>query len=193
MSNFYLDNEDIKFNLDHLPLADLAAMQEDGFRDAGVFDYAPTDAADAIDNYFRVLDLVGDIAGNHIAPLSEEIDREGSTWCDGVVTYAPGLRRSLDLLAQADMMGFTLPYRFGGLNCPATVYSMTNEMISRADASLMNIYGLQGIAETINAFATEDIKQYYLPRMASGEWTGAMVLTEPDAGSDLQAVKTRCF
>ena len=90
-------------------------------------------------------------------------------------------------------MGFTLPYRFGGVNCPNLVYTMSNEIVSRADASLMNIYGLQGIAETINAFASEEIKQEYLPRMSSGEWTGAMVLTEPDAGSDLQSVKTRCY
>ncbi len=57
----------------------------------------------------------------------------------------------------------------------------------------MNIYGLQGIAETINAFASEEIKQEYLPDMADGKWTGAMVLTEPDAGSDLQAVKCRAY
>jgi alkylation response protein AidB-like acyl-CoA dehydrogenase len=55
----------------------------------------------------------------------------------------------------------------------------------------MNMFGLQGIAETINAFANEEIKHEILPRFAEGEVTGAMVLTEPDAGSDLQAVK--CF
>ena len=68
---------------------------------------------------------------------------------------------------------------------------MATEIISRADASLMNIFGLQGIAETINAFANDEIKDEYLPRFASGEVTGAMVLTEPDAGSDLQAVRLR--
>jgi len=109
------------------------------------------------------------------------------------VTYAPGIAEAIKRLGQADMMGFTLPYRFGGLNCPTLLYTMTNDMISRADASLMNIYGLQGIAETINAFASEEIKADYLPRMASGEWTGAMVLTEPDAGSDLQAVKVQAY
>jgi hypothetical protein len=65
---------------------------------------------------------------------------------------------------------------------------MAIEMISRADASLMNIFGLQGIAETINAFADDAIKDEYLPPFAEGRVTGAMVLTEPDAGSDLQAV-----
>ncbi|MGD0898272.1 MAG: acyl-CoA dehydrogenase family protein, partial [Thermoguttaceae bacterium] len=96
-------------------------------------------------------------------------------------------------LTQADLMGFTLPRKFGGLNCPSLVYTMANEMISRADCSLMNLFGLQGIAETIYAFANDAIKDEYLPRFCSGLVTGAMVLTEPDAGSDLQAVRLRAF
>ena len=193
MANFLLDNPDLLFHLEHLPLGEIAERQEEGFRDAAEFDYAPADADDAVDNYRRVLELVGDIAGNQIAPLSEGIDREGPTWDDGEVTYASGIRRSLDLLAQADMMGFTLPRRYGGLNCPATVYAMATEMVSRADASLMNIFGLQGIAETINAFADQDQKARFLPRFAAGEVTGAMVLTEPDAGSDLQNVQLKAW
>ena len=92
-------------------------------------------------------------------------------------------RESLNALAKADVMGFTLPHRFGGLNFPNLIYSMAIEMVSRADASLMNIFGLQGIAETINFFADEEIKQQYLHDFAAGKVTGAMVLTEPDAGS----------
>ena len=90
-------------------------------------------------------------------------------------------------------MGFTLPYKYGGLNLPCVLYTMSNDIVSRADAALMNLYGLQGIAETINNFASDDIKEQILPRMASGELTGAMVLTEPDAGSDLQSVKTQAY
>jgi len=194
MANFYTDNEDIQFLVSHMDLGRVANIMEEGFRFHKEFDFAPEDAADAVDNYARILNSMGQIAGDDIAPTAEDTDKVGNVLNDdGTVTRPAGIDKSIRLLGQAQVMGFTLPYRFGGLNCPATVYSMTNEMISRADASLMNIYGLQGIAETINAFATEDIKQYYLPRMASGEWTGAMVLTEPDAGSDLQAVKTRCF
>jgi alkylation response protein AidB-like acyl-CoA dehydrogenase len=112
---------------------------------------------------------------------------------DGLVTYAKGTRENLEKLAQAEVMGFTLPHRFGGLNFPETVYTMAIEIVSRADASLMNIFGLQGIAETINAFASEEIKQQYLHDFSAGIITGAMVLTEPDAGSDLQAIKLRAF
>jgi hypothetical protein len=193
--NFFTDNDDIQFLLNHIDVAELARIQEDDFADAknGV-DYAPSDAADALDNYVRILTIVGDLAANTIAPRAEQVDREGHQLNEnGTVTLHPLVRDNLRRLAQADLMGFTLPRRFGGLNCPNLVYSMANEIVSRADASLMNIFGLQGIAETINAFASEEIKKEYLPRFAKGELTGAMVLTEPDAGSDLQAARLRAF
>jgi alkylation response protein AidB-like acyl-CoA dehydrogenase len=193
--NFFTDNEDIQFLFRHIDLAETARIQEDDFADAkNRVDYAPTDAEDAIDNYRRILEIVGDLAGNTIAPRAEQIDREGHRLNeDGTVTLHPLVRDNLRRLGQADLMGFTLPRRCGGLNCPNLIYSMAIEIVSRADASLMNIFGLQGIAETINAFAGEEIKNEYLPRFASGEVTGAMVLTEPDAGSDLQAVRLRAF
>ena len=194
MGNFFTDNDDIQFLFDHIDLAEIASVQEDGFTqtDGPGREYAPLDAADAIDNYRRVLTIVGDVAANHVAPRAEQVDREGNTLNDdGTVTLGEGVQQNLKALAQADLMGFTLPRKYGGLNCPNLIYTMAIEMISRADASLMNIFGLQGIAETINAFASEEIKNEYLPRFASGEFTGAMVLTEPDAGSDLQAVSLR--
>jgi alkylation response protein AidB-like acyl-CoA dehydrogenase len=191
MANFFTDNDDIQFLFGHMDVPRLAAIQEDDFAYAREFDFAPTDAADAVDNYRRILTVLGELAADTIAPTAEETDQLGNTLnADGSVTRPPGIQLALKRLSQADLMGFTLPYRFGGLNCPNLVYTMSNDIISRADASLMNLYGLQGIADTINAFADEAIKQQYLPRMASGEWTGAMVLTEPDAGSDLQSVKT---
>ena len=194
MASFYTDNDDIQFLFGHFDMARLAGIMEEDFRFRDQFDFAPADAADAVDNYERFLKVIGQLAAEIIAPTAEETDQVGNVLNeDGSVTYAPGIREALKRLSQADMMGFTLPYRFGGLNCPNLLYTMSNEMISRADASLMNVYGLQGIAETINAFASEEIKQQYLPRMANGEWTGAMVLTEPDAGSDLQAVKVRAW
>jgi alkylation response protein AidB-like acyl-CoA dehydrogenase len=194
MANFYRDNDDIQFLFKHIDLGNLATICENGFKFAGEFDYAPADADEAMQNYDMVLDSLGQLSGDFIAPRAEDIDREGNTLNeDGTVTYAKGIRESLEKLAKADVMGFTLPYRFGGLNFPNLVYTMAIEIVSRADASLMNIFGLQGIAETINAFASEEIKEKYLYDFAAGKVTGAMVLTEPDAGSDLQAVKLRAF
>ncbi|MFA5293647.1 MAG: acyl-CoA dehydrogenase family protein [Phycisphaerae bacterium] len=194
MANFYKDNDDIQFLFRHVDMAGAANMMEEGFKFAKEFDYAPADAADAIENYDLVLDSIGKLSGDFIAPRSEDIDRQGSTLNeDGTVSYADGTRESLDMLAKAHVMGSTLPHRFSGLNFPNLAHSISIEIVSRADASLMNLFGLQGIAETINAFASEEIKQKYLHDFAAGKVTGAMVLTEPDAGSDLQSCKLRAF
>jgi alkylation response protein AidB-like acyl-CoA dehydrogenase len=154
----------------------------------------PRSAEEAIQNYDMVLDSLGQLCAEFIAPRAEDVDRQGNTLNeDGSVTRAKPIQESIEKLSQAEVMGFTLPHRFGGLNFPNLVYTMAIEILSRADAALMNIFGLQGIAETINAFASEEIKQKYLRDFSSGRVTGAMVLTEPDAGSDLQAVKLRAF
>ena len=194
MANFYRDNSDIQFLFRHTDVRKLAAICEENFKFAGEFDYAPANADEAVQNYDMVLDSLGQLSADFIAPRAEQVDRDGNTLnADGSVTYAKGIRESIEKLSQAEVMGFTLPHRFGGLNFPNLVYSMAIEIVSRADASLMNIFGLQGIAETINAFASEEIKQKYLYDFAAGRVTGAMVLTEPDAGSDLQAVKLRAY
>jgi len=195
VANFYTDNPDILFHLDSLDLDRLVRIRERDFAEADEYDYAPADVPDALDSYRRTLNLVGEIAGETIAPLSPDIDIDGSHLChdEGCVHYAPGIAKALKVLAQADLMGATLPRRFGGLNLPGIIYTMATEIVSRADASLMNVFGLQGIAETINLFASEEQKQAYLPRFASGDVTGAMVLTEPDAGSDLQNVQLRAW
>ena len=194
MGNFYRDNSDIQFLFKHIDLGKLAAICEENFKFAKDFDYAPASTDEAVQNYDMVLDSLGQLSADFIAPRAEQVDREGNTLNeDGSVTYAKGIRESIEKLAQAEVMGFTLPHRFGGLNFPNLIYSMAIEIVSRADASLMNIFGLQGIAETINAFASEEIKQKYLHKFSAGKVTGAMVLTEPDAGSDLQAVKLRAF
>ena len=194
MANFYRDNDDIQFLFRHIEMGKLAAICEENFKFASEFDYAPADTDETIQNYDMVLDSLGQLSADFIAPRAEDVDRQGNTLNeDGSVTYAKGISESLEKLAKAEVMGLILPYRFGGLNFPNLVYSMATEIVSRADASLMNIFGLQGIAETINAFASEEIKQKYLHDFAAGKVTGAMVLTEPDAGSDLQAVKLRAF
>ncbi|MHC4927887.1 MAG: acyl-CoA dehydrogenase family protein [Planctomycetota bacterium] len=194
MGNFYKDNDDIRFLFEHMDLNKVSQLQEEGFKYAGQFDTAPEDATEAKQNYDMVLDSIGQLSADFIAPRSEDVDRQGNTLNeDGTVSYADGIADALGALAKADVMGFTLPHRFGGLNFPNTVYSMAIEMVSRADASLMNIFGLQGIAETINFFADEEIKEHYLHDFASGKVTGAMVLTEPDAGSDLQACDLKAF
>jgi alkylation response protein AidB-like acyl-CoA dehydrogenase len=194
MANFYSDNDDIKFLFRHVDMGTSAEICEEDFKFAGEFDHAPADVDEAIQNYEMVLNSLGQLCSEFIAPRAEDVDRQGNVLNEnGTVTRAKGIAEAIEKLGQAEVMGFTLPHRFGGLNFPNIIYSMAIEILARADAALMNIFGLQGIAETINAFASEEIKQKYLHDFSAGKVTGAMVLTEPDAGSDLQSVKLRAF
>jgi alkylation response protein AidB-like acyl-CoA dehydrogenase len=191
VANFFLDNQDIRFLFDYINVRELAALQERFAENDGA-EYVPGDAEETVDDYRRILEIVGDVAGNTIAPNAKEVDREGNKLNeDGTVTLHPNVQENLKRMTQADLMGFTLPRKYGGINCPNLIYTMAIEIVSRADASFMNFFGLQGIGETINAFASQEIKDEVLPLFCEGKATGAMVLTEPDAGSDLQAVRLR--
>ncbi len=191
MSNFFKDNQDLQFTLESLDLAEVVSLREEGFKNAGSFDFAPADLKDALDNYKRVLTVLGEVTGERIAPRSRQVDEEGPHFENGLVTYHPLTVKNLDDLKNAGVMGVMLPHRYGGLNFPTTIYTMMTEMVARADGSLQNLFGLQDIAETICEFGSEEQRQKYLPRFASGEADGSMDLTEPDSGSDLQSVRLK--
>lgn len=187
MSNFYNDNPDLKHHLCHPLMRKIVEMKERNFSDAEKFDYAPLDYEDAMDSYEKVLEIAGEISGEIVAQNAEDVDHEGPHVVDGHVVYARGTQKNLDALVKAGLMGISLPRRYNGLNFSLVPYIMAADMVSRADAGFVNIWGLQDCAETIYEFADEDQRQRFLPRVCAGE-TMAMDLTEPDAGSDLQAV-----
>ena len=187
MSNFYNDNPDLKHHLSHPLMRKIVEMKERNFSDAEKFDYAPLDYEDAMDSYEKVLEIAGGISGEIVAQNAEDVDHEGPHVVDGHVVYAKGTQKNLDALVKAGLMGISLPRRYNGLNFSLVPYIMAADMVSRADAGFVNIWGLQDCAETIYEFADEDQRQRFLPRVCAGE-TMAMDLTEPDAGSDLQAV-----
>ncbi|MDR2079520.1 MAG: acyl-CoA dehydrogenase family protein [Treponema sp.] len=193
MENFLNDNEDILFHLEHLDLDRIIRFKEEEFTQAEQFSFAPKDAADARDSYRKVLEIIGEICGEFIAPNAPRVDEEGPRLdlSKNQVTLNPATQKAMDMFAQADLMGFCIPRRYGGLNMPSTILCIASELLSRADASCLNFGLQQDIAETINKFASEEQKQAVLPRLCSGEWSSSMILTEPDAGSDLQAVNLK--
>ncbi len=190
-ANFYLDNPDLTRRLEGLDLAEAIDTLEDGYGYAASYPDAPRNYRDAIDNYRRLLTLLGEICAEEIAPRAAEAAEQGVSCDDGAVCYADATSEALDLLRQAELMGAMLPREYGGLNLPETVYGMMIEIVSRAEAGLMTIFGLQEISATIAEYGDDEMKQRLLPRFARGEVTGAMVLTEPDAGSDLGVVQTK--
>ena len=187
MANFYLDNPSLQHHLHHPLMQRIVELKERGYADKDTFDYAPFDFEDAMDSYEKVLEIVGEICGDIIAPNAEGVDHEGPTVSGGRVTYASGTQRNLDAVRQAGLMGIAMPRRYNGLNFPIVPYIMAADMVSRADAGFENLWGLQDCAETLYEFGNEDQRRRYIPRVCEGE-TMSMDLTEPDAGSDLQSV-----
>lgn len=190
MANFYTDNKDLRFHLFHPQMDKLVRLKENDYSDKEKYDYAPLDFEDAMDSYEKVMEIVGEICGDIIAPNAEEVDHDGPTLVDNQVHYAKGTTQNYQTLVDAGLIGLSLPRKFDGLNFSIVPYVMAAEIVSRADAGFANIWGLQDCAETIHEFGSEEIKNEFLPRFNLGA-TAAMDLTEPDAGSDLQAVQLK--
>jgi hypothetical protein len=189
--NFFTDNLDLQFHLEQLDLREIVEAMEQGYTTHTQYPSAPRNYADAKDNYRMLLTLLGEICATRIAPLAAAADEQGVQFDDGRVTYAAATQEALEVFRQADLMGVLIPWKYGGLNLPETIFQMMIEVISRADAGLMTVVGIQAISAAIAEFADEEVKARVLPRFARGEASGAMVLTEPDAGSDLGVVQTR--
>jgi len=187
--NFYTENR--KFYLDQLDLSEIVADLENSYRDEGPM--ALHSYEEALRWYDMVLRNAGDICANFIWPRAEAVDEKGASFHDGVVEWAPETKENMRMLAQAGYMGGTLPRRYGGLNLPVTINNLIVEMVSQGDASLMNLFGLQDIAVTLYKFGNEEQKERVLPKFCRGEVSGSMALTEPDAGSDLQAVMLKAI
>ncbi|MDF9831656.1 acyl-CoA dehydrogenase family protein [Parabacteroides sp. PF5-6] len=187
MANYFLDTPGYKHHLHHPLMKRIVELKERNYTDKDKFDYAPFDFEDAMDSYEKVLEIVGEICDEIVAPNAEGVDHEGPTVKDGRVTYASGTQVNLDAVRKAGLMGMAMPRRYGGLNFPIVPYIMAADMVSRADAGFENLWGLQDCAETLYEFGNEDQRERYIPRICGGE-TMSMDLTEPDAGSDLQSV-----
>lgn len=187
MANHYTEHPELRFELNHPLMQRIVELKERNFRDKDEFDTAPLDHADAMDNYDRVLDIVGEIAGTTIADNAESVDLEGPHHEGDRVRYASGTQRNLDAMVSAGMNGMTMPRRYEGLNFPIMPYTMCAELVAASDAGFGNIWSLQDCIETLYEFGNEDQHARFIPRIAHGE-TMSMDLTEPDAGSDLQSV-----
>lgn len=188
--NFYTDNESLSFYLHHPEMAEIATLRENNFAEAGQHPEAPANAEEAIEQYDSVMRLLGEITADIVAPNAESVDHEGPHIENGRVVYAKGTQQNLQTMIRAGLYGMTLERKYNGLNFPRMLAVMAGETIARADVGFATIWGLQDCADTIQQFASQELKDKYLPRIYQGA-TCSMDLTEPDAGSDLQSVRLR--
>ena len=190
MGNFFTDKERLKFHLHHDLMQEIIRLKERDYADKDKYDFAPENFEDALDSYEKVLEIIGEITADVLAENAKEVDAEGPKIEDNAIVYAKGTQKNHEALKNAGLYGMSLPRQYGGLNFSYVPYVMAAEIVSRGDCGFANIWGLQDCAETIYEFASEEIKNEYLPRINKGA-TCSMDLTEPDAGSDLQAVRLK--
>ena len=187
MANYYTDQPEIAFHLEHPLMKRIVELKERNYADKDKYDEAPVNYEDAIENYKRILDITGEVAANIIEPNSESVDLEGPHLIDIRMHYASKTYENLDATRKAGLWGVSMPRQYGGLNLPNVVFSMLSEMISSADGGFQNIWSLQSCIDTLYEFGNDEQRAKYIPRICNGE-TMSMDLTEPDAGSDLQRV-----
>lgn len=190
MSNYYTDNENLKFHLNHPAMGRIVELKERGYSESAHCEDAPSCYDEAMENYGKVMEIIGEIAGEVIAHNAESVDQEGPHIENNAIVYAKGTQQNHEALRDAGLYGLSLPRKYDGLNFPYVPYVMAAEIVSRADAGFANIWGLQDCAETILEFGSEEQKAQYLPMIYQG-YTCSMDLTEPDAGSDLQSVRLK--
>jgi len=147
------------------------------------------DSADVLD---AILDEASTFASEVLDPLNQSGDREGCTWNDGAVTTPKGFKEAYKSFADAGWIGLPVPAEYGGQGLPSLLLGPTLEMWNGANVGFANGPLLnQGAIEAIEQFGSDEQKQRYIPKLVSGEWTGTMCLTEPQAGSDLAQVRTQ--
>ena len=171
--------KDMLFAIEHLARIDQVA-QIPGFEDAGL----ETAAA--------VLEECAKFNEGVVAPLNVEGDRNPSAWKDGQVTTPPGFKEAYRQFAEGGWQGLQHPADFGGQGLPKTIGAACGEMINSANLSFALCPLLtDGAIEALLTAGSDALKATYLEKLISGEWTGTMNLTEPQAGSDLSLVRTK--
>ena len=171
--------KDMLFDMQHLANIEQVA-QLPGFEDAG-FDTAQA-----------VLEECAKLCEGVLSPLNWEGDKNPSSWKDGVVTATPGFKEAYKQFAEGGWQGLQHPQDFGGQGLPKTIGSACGEMLNSANMSFALCPLLSdGAIEALLTAGSDDLKAIYLENLVSGKWTGTMNLTEPQAGSDLAAVRTR--
>lgn len=170
---------DIRFILEKVvPLAPVAATER--------FAEATPETVEA------VLTEAGKLCDEVMAPLLRAGDLHPARLENGVVRSSPGFREAYQQIAEGGWIAVAAPQDYGGMGLPQTICVAVNDMMSGANLALqLNPLLTQGQIEALEHHASEEIKALYIPKLISGEWSGTMNLTEPQAGSDVGALRSR--
>ena len=187
-TNFYLDNDDIKFHLTkRLDLNEIYQSLSPESQEA-------SGCANG-EEYWQLIDSmlesVGKFCAQEIAPKAVLVEKESISLVNGNVVLPPTVLANVRKLIELGCANLGVNPRFGGVGIPFVLETVAHEIIMRSCPSTgLNVVWYSSIAHVLDHYANEEIKERIIPRIASGEWSGSMALTEPDAGSDLGNLRT---
>jgi alkylation response protein AidB-like acyl-CoA dehydrogenase len=205
MANFFKDNEDLQYYFDKgIDWESLVQITEHDFADADGDGFSSTE--EAVDFYRDIIEMFGQFVAEEIKPYEKEIDEKGVDLIDGEVVFPERLTQIFDKIKELDLHGLPIPRELGGMNAPMMVYFINSEIMSRADVSVMAHHGFHaGIAMAALVLSALEGSTEIDPKtgriietrwkkaieeIAAGEAWGCMDITEPDAGSDMAALRT---
>lgn len=146
------------------------------------------------DTVAAILEAASELACKSLSPMNAIGDNEGCRFEDGKVFTPTGWKQAFDQFAQDGWMGLALPMDFGGQELPKFIAQPVNEMWHSANLSFVMFHAvIQGCSEILMKFGTQEQKDRYIEKFITGEWTAAMALTEPGAGTDLGELKTKAI
>ena len=177
------------------PLRDMSFVLNEVFEADKLWDsLAGLEGVVDADTAAAILEEAAKITSQVIAPLNRESDEQGSKWADGEVTAPDGFKDAYQTFCEGGWNGLGGNAEYGGMGMPKTLTAQVEEMLQSASMS----FGLApmltaGACLSIDAHATDELKETYLPNMYSGIWSGAMDLTEPHAGTDLGIIRSKAI
>jgi alkylation response protein AidB-like acyl-CoA dehydrogenase len=187
-SNYYSDNSDLEFQFEkRVDWDTLFLLTSDNDKET----MHVSSATEYKELFVDLMKQIGEVAGTSIAANQIKVSKQDLLLKSGEVEIPPAMAENIKILMDLGVSTIGISGRYDGLPSPVAVELPLVEMLYRAcPSTYLNVTWFSPIARMIDAFGSEDQKKRVIPRLASGEWSGNMALTEPDTGSDLGAIKT---
>ncbi|TGL57807.1 acyl-CoA dehydrogenase family protein [Leptospira jelokensis] len=201
-NNYFLTNEDLREHFYELiDWNEIVPIYENNFSDSKLYEstqnpkleMAPTNPDEAISYYEEILKSCGEISGMYVSQVASVVDTKGLKFENGDVVHPQEMVDVIQMYHDAGLGPAAFKRKYGGLGVPSIIKAMIAELMYRSDSSITIAVGSMGLAAILEVCASEEMKNEWIPKLISGNYTVTMGLSEPDFGSDLPNITTKAI
>ncbi|PJZ39184.1 acyl-CoA dehydrogenase [Leptospira levettii] len=201
-NNYFQSNEDLKEHFyDLIDWNEIVPIYENQFSDAKLYEstknarleMAPSSVEEAVAYYEEILKSCGEISGMYVSQVASTVDAKGLKFENGEVIHPKEMVDVIQMYHDAGLGPAAFKRKYGGLGVPSIIKAMIAEIMYRSDSSITIAVGSMGLAAILEVCASEEMKQEWIPKLISGNYTVTMGLSEPDFGSDLPNITTKAI